>query len=94
MSITLPPGPLQDRLKVVAELMGPTSKVPLSDRVPAQPPLAEQLVALPAVQFKVTLPPWLTSLAELLNERVGWSTFTVRFTVSLPVPPGPLQLSV
>ena len=67
---------------------------PLSGRLPLQPPLAAQLVALFAVQVRVELlPGGDLDLGPALKETVGAPADTVTVVDWEAVPPGPVQLS-
>jgi len=87
----LPPGPEQSRRNVELLESGPTVRVPETDRVPLQPPLAVHDVALLDDQVTWTASPASTWLGLALKVTSGR-----RLTVALAVaePPAPLQVRV
>lgn len=93
LACALPPAPLQDRLKVVVAVNGPTLALPeaaLDPDQPLAPPLAVQPVALVELQLSVAVPPEATDDGLALNEMVGagvaLGTVTVTELEALPPP--------
>ena len=68
--------------------------LPLKALVPVQPPLALQLVALSADQFKVVEDPLSMLKLVAVSETFGGAALTVTAAEPLMLPPGPLQESV
>jgi hypothetical protein len=95
LALRVPPGPLQDRVKVLAELRLPVEALPRSVRFPFQAPDAVQLMAPVLDQFSVVADPRRTLEAALLRLTVGAGSGCITLTDSLAVtwPPGPVQLS-
>lgn len=90
----MPPEPEQLREKVVCALSGPTTSEPEVLRLPDQPPLAVQLLALLELQLMVVLPPAFTSVLLALRFTSGAGPeLTETLDVRLMLPPGPVQVS-
>lgn len=91
-----PPAPLQVRVKLVPALSAAVAWVPLVARVPVQPPLAVQAVALVADQVSELVPPAATDVGLADSVTVGAAGVTGGLTVTvaeaLVVPPVPVQL--
>lgn len=90
-----PPGPVQVSWKLLFEFRGPVFSLPDVDRLPDQPPLAWQLVALLLDQVSRVLEPLVTLLGLALRLRAGagsGAASTVTRKVALSLPPGPVQV--
>ena len=94
VALSLPPAPVQVSVNEASACRGPTAALPDTGRLPDQPPLATQLSALFVDQLSVELPLNSMESGDALSVTSGAGGFTVTDTVSLPVPPGPSQLSV
>jgi hypothetical protein len=93
--LLLPPSPLQVSVNVLVLVSGPTLRVPEVPLLPDQAPAAAQLSALVLDQVRLTLSPSSMPVLEAFNETVGAAgSVTCTVTLSLRVPPGPLQVSV
>ncbi len=94
--LAVPPGPVQDRVKVELALSAPVLWVPLSGSAPDQPPDAVQALAWLADQVRLALPPLITVLGLAVSAIVGAGAGEVTETVAdwAALPPGPAQLNV
>jgi hypothetical protein len=94
-ALAVPPGPEQDKLKVVVALNGPVDRFPDTALDPAQPPDAVQLVVFAEDHASVALSSVKIEpgLAVRLMVGVG-SPLTVTVTALLAIPPAPVQLRV
>lgn len=91
-SLSLPPGPEQERTKVEPALNAPVEAVPLVALLPDQAPLAVQVVALAADQDRVDAAPLATDSGFAVSETVGAGGVTVTVVDWAALPPGPVQL--
>ena len=66
-----PPGPAHTRVKTALAVSTPVLADPDVGRVPCQPPLAEQLVALLALHCSVVAPPAGTVVVSAVRFAVG-----------------------
>ncbi|MFO1427736.1 MAG: hypothetical protein U1F11_12355 [Steroidobacteraceae bacterium] len=91
----LPPGPVQVSVKVLvpAVVSAGVVSVPELARLPVQPPLAVQAVALVAFQLSWVVPPFATLEGFAESATVGTGGSTVTFALAAAEPPGPVQLS-
>jgi hypothetical protein len=89
----VPPGPTQYREYVVAVVSAPVLRVPAVIKVPLQPLVAMQDVALVELQVKVALPPLATAVGDTVNATVGTGRIVTAAIATLLVPPGPVQVS-
>lgn len=90
----LPPVPVQVSVKVVLAFSVPVDCVPLTARLPLQPPLAVQEVALVADQLSVDALPEVIDDGLALMLTVGAAAEAVTVALCAAVPPGPVQVSV
>ena len=94
-SLELPPGPLQDKLKVAVAVISLTISKPAVGLLPDQPPDAVQLSASVALQLSVVEPFWETLDGLAVRFTTGDSgAATATKTESLTLPIGPLQTRV
>jgi hypothetical protein len=89
--LAVPPTPVQASVYAVV-LAGETLSEPLVARVPLQPPLAVQLVALALDQVSVLDCPAVIDVGSAVSVTVGAGT-TVTVVESVEVPPDPVQAS-
>ena len=94
--LAVPPGPVQERVKVELAFSAPVLCVPLSGSVPDQPPDAVQALAWVVDQVRLALPPLTTVLGLAVSAIVGAGAGELTDTVAdwVAVPPGPVQLNV
>ena len=96
-SVVVPPAPLQLSENVVVAVRGPRVSVPELDRLPLQPPVAEQLVAPLALQLRVVEAPEATGLLAAsrltTGAGVGGAAATVTVLDRVTEPPLPLQVN-
>ena len=94
-SLTVPPAPEQDRLKLVFVVKASITIEPAVALLPDQPPEALQLLALVVFHVRVVEPFCSTvfGLAEKDSTGTGASR-TVIVTESLAEPPAPVQVKV
>lgn len=95
LSLRVPPGPEQVRVKVLDEVRLPVDALPISARAPLQAPEAVQLVALVLDQFRVVAEPLRTLDAALVRLTVGAGSgcTTAMDWLALVAPPGPVQFN-
>jgi len=92
---TVPPAPVQLMVYVTVPVAaGVTDWLPLMALLPDQPPEAVQLVTLVVAHDSVVALPSVTVLGEALKLSVGAGVETVTVVEPVPVPPGPVQVSV
>ena len=84
----LPPAPVQVRENVVATVIGAVLWLPLSARVPVQPPDAEHDVASVELHVSVDVPPSCTEFGVAERDTVGRGAGS-----ELPPPPPPQAAS-
>ncbi len=93
-----PPAPVQVIAnELFAAVNAPVLALPEIGRVPLQPPLAEQLVALVDDHVRVALLPLSTLLGLAANDTVGaggGGALTATLVLWLAEPPAPVQVSV
>jgi len=91
---TMPPLPVQPSENVVLAVKAPVDCEPLTARLPDQPPVAVQLVALVLFHVKVDAPPLATVVGFAVNVSVGAGGVAAINTESEREmePPGPEQL--
>ena len=92
-----PPPPAQSRVKLELLMSGPTlSTPPELVFAPSQSPLATQLSALVASQFRSTLSPAATRDAAALRSTMGTSVVALvpTTTVSVLIPPRPMHVKL
>ena len=95
LSLALPPSPLQLSVNVLLPVNGPTVRDPEVLLPPDQAPEALQPSAFVVDQVSVTLSPSSTVVLEALSATVGAAgSVTWMETLSLRVPPGPVQVNV
>jgi hypothetical protein len=88
----VPPGPVQERTKLLSVVNEETTSDPDRLLLPLQSPDAVQLVASELDQLKVVDPPEDTLVGDAVKLTTGTAAaFTVTVTESLIVPPGPVQ---
>jgi hypothetical protein len=75
----------------VVAVSAPVDWVPLTARLPLQPPLALQEVALVADQLSVEALPDVTDDGFALKDTVGAAAEAVTVVVCAAVPPGPVH---
>jgi hypothetical protein len=90
----LPPAPVQVIVKVVLAFNAPVDCEPLTARLPLQPPLAVQDVALVADHVNVELPPAVIDDGLACKVTVGAAADAVTVAVCDALPPGPVQVRV
>ena len=91
----VPLAPLQVRVNVVVVPNAPVLALPLVGSLPDHPPEAVQPVAFVDDQLSVEAEPLLTVPGLALRLTVGLGgADTLTVTEPLPLPPGPLQVSV
>lgn len=90
----VPPVPVQVTPKVVFALSAPLVFDPLVARLPVQPPVAVQAVALADDQVRVVLAPFFTVLGLAVTITVGAGEVTVTVVDCLALPPVPVQVNV
>jgi hypothetical protein len=78
---------------VVFAVRAPVDFEPLVARLPDQPPVALQLVALVEDQLSVELPPLAIVLGLALSVTVGVGEVTVTVADWLALPPVPVQVN-
>jgi hypothetical protein len=90
----LPPAPVQVIVKVVLASSSPVDWEPLTARLPLQPPLAVQDVALVADHVSVELLPEAIDEGLACKLTVGAAADAVTVAVCDALPPGPVQVRV
>jgi hypothetical protein len=85
-ALLVPPDPVQVRRKSVVAVSAPVLWVPLVARVPVQPPVAVQEVALVELQTNIDESPLLIVGVDALSEAVAAGTVAA---AGLPPPPPP-----
>jgi hypothetical protein len=90
-TLLVPPGPVQVNEKLVVAARGPVFAVPLAARVPLQPPLAVQAVALVELHVNEAALPAATADGFAASVAVG-TTLTATLAGAL-APPGPVHVN-